>query len=71
MGIKISESSRNTLSSLSNMINGGGNNNNNNNSIYPSEGESGIDHGSRFAKSLGFYDDYPWEGDDVDEVSRN
>ena len=59
MGIKIADN-RNTLSSLTSMM-----------MISPSEykfdaSDSGIDLGSRFAKTLGFYDDIPWTSEDDD-----
>ncbi len=32
--------------------------------------DNGIEHGSRFAKNLGFYDDVVWNGEDTEEVAR-
>jgi hypothetical protein len=34
-----------------------------------SAADSGIEHGSRFAKTLGFYDDIAWAGEDGDEAN--
>ena len=62
MGIKIIEG-RNSLAGIGSMM-----------MMSPNDfkleaADIGVDLGSRFAKSLGFYDDVPFSGDDHGDVS--
>lgn len=58
MGIKILES-RGSVAGLNMMMMTP-------NDFRQEAADSGVEHGSRFAKSLGFYDDVPWTASETD-----